>query len=133
MGQYDVPAFIEYVLAATGRSQLSFVGHSLGCGVFFIAMTQRPDLQASVDVMIALAPSAATRNYRNYLLLLKPLIRVLRPTLKAIGLKRILSNDPPVRQATRLLCEWTYVMTLAGVRPPVTVLDPIHLPTMAAH
>jgi len=72
-------------------------------------MTQRPDLQASVDVMIALAPSAATRNYRNYLLLLKPLIRVLRPTLKAIGLKRILSNDPPVRQATRLLCEWTYV------------------------
>lgn len=52
IGDYDIPATINYVLKETGRSKLSFIGHSLGCGVFFIAMVKHPELNAKIDVMV---------------------------------------------------------------------------------
>ena len=48
MGYYDIPATINYILATTGWPKLSYVGHSLGCGVFFIAMATHPKLNAKV-------------------------------------------------------------------------------------
>ena len=107
MGQYDIPAVIDYVLATTGRPKLSYIGHSLGCAVFYIAVESRPDLNDKVDVMIALAPSVATRNFRNWPMLFSPALVKLRPTLKDLGVTVILNNDPPVRDFARLFCEQT--------------------------
>lgn len=59
MGKYDIPASIQYVLTKTEQTSLSYIGHSLGCAVFFIAMAYRPELNAKIDVMIALAPVTA--------------------------------------------------------------------------
>ena len=53
---YDVPAFIDYVLAVTKRPKLTYIGHSLGTAEFFIAMIQHPRLNAKIHKMIALAP-----------------------------------------------------------------------------
>ena len=56
MGKYDIPAVINYVLAKTGRSTMSYIGHSMGCAMLFICMIEHPELNAKIDVMIALAP-----------------------------------------------------------------------------
>jgi pimeloyl-ACP methyl ester carboxylesterase len=33
---------------------LTYIGHSLGCGVFFIAMVLHPELNAKIDLMVGL-------------------------------------------------------------------------------
>ena len=63
MGKYDIPAVINFILATTGRSSLSYVGHSMGCAMFFIAMVYYPELNSKIDVMIALAPATSLGFY----------------------------------------------------------------------
>lgn len=67
VGRYDVPASINYILLKTGRDKLSYIGHSMGCGVFFIAMLTHPELQGKVEMMAALAPATSMANMRNIL------------------------------------------------------------------
>lgn len=67
IGKYDIPASIKYVLSVTGQSSLSYVGHSMGCAVFFIAMTYHPELNSKIDVMVALAPATANGNSQTSL------------------------------------------------------------------
>ena len=59
MGRFDLPAVIRYVLARTERSTMSYIGHSMGCAIFFICMTYHPELNEKIDVMIALAPASS--------------------------------------------------------------------------
>lgn len=62
MGQYDVPAMIDYIRANTTKPQVSWVGHSMGCGLFFIGMHHNPTYSAKVRKMVALAPAAGIAN-----------------------------------------------------------------------
>jgi len=52
IGIYDLPAVINYILKETGQSKLSYIGHSLGCGSFFIAMVKHPELNDKIDIMV---------------------------------------------------------------------------------
>lgn len=67
MGKYDIPAVINYILNKTGENSLSYVGHSMGCAVLFIAMTYHPELNSKIDVMVALAPATANGNSQTSL------------------------------------------------------------------
>jgi len=59
MGLYDLPAEIDFILAKTGQSQLSYSGHSEGTTQMFIALTMNlPYYQEKVNLFIALAPIA---------------------------------------------------------------------------
>lgn len=59
MGNYDIPAVINFVLTKTGSEKMSYVGHSMGCTMFFICMSLHPELNEKIDVMIALAPAVS--------------------------------------------------------------------------
>ncbi|XP_032786259.2 lipase member K isoform X1 [Daphnia magna] len=59
MGNYDIPAVINFVLAKTGSQKISYIGHSMGCTMFFICMSLHPELNEKIDVMIALAPAVS--------------------------------------------------------------------------
>lgn len=52
LGKYDIPAVIDYILLKTGQSKLSYVGHSLGCGMFFITMVTRPEYNSKIEMMV---------------------------------------------------------------------------------
>lgn len=67
MGQYDLPAMIDYILNHSGSTTLSYVGHSMGCAVYFVAMALHPELNSKINVMVALAPSVYGRHIRNTL------------------------------------------------------------------
>jgi pimeloyl-ACP methyl ester carboxylesterase len=60
MGLYDVPAEINYVLDASGRSTLSYVGHSEGTTQAFVAFSKNQELARSVSYFGALTPVAWT-------------------------------------------------------------------------
>lgn len=72
MGKYDVPACIDYVLEKTLRSALIYIGHSMGGGIFYMAMANYPQLNAKIDAMISLAPSASMANMNSPLKKLAP-------------------------------------------------------------
>lgn len=59
MGKYDIPACIEYVVERTGFATLSYVGHSMGCGTFYMALHHRPELSSKINAMVSLAPAAS--------------------------------------------------------------------------
>ena len=59
VGNYDIPAAIEYVLKTTGHSKLIFICHSLGCAYSSIAMINHPKLNDKIELLILLAPVAS--------------------------------------------------------------------------
>lgn len=64
MGLYDMPASLNYVLKVTRQKKLSFVGYSIGCTMFFVAMITHPELNERVDVMFAFAPTSTLADFR---------------------------------------------------------------------
>jgi pimeloyl-ACP methyl ester carboxylesterase len=56
MAEYDIPAFIDAILAKTGYDRISYVGHSQGCTVLFAALLRHPELADKVEMFFALAP-----------------------------------------------------------------------------
>ncbi len=77
MGKYDIPAVINYVLTKAGQSTLSYIGHSLGCAMFFVGMITHPELNAKIDVMIALAPATSVAEIKTSLRYQAPFINQL--------------------------------------------------------
>ncbi|KOC69317.1 Lipase 3, partial [Habropoda laboriosa] len=65
LGIYDLPAMIDYILDQTNCEQLFYIGHSQGSTQFWVTMTQRPNYNAKVKLMIGLAPVAFTGNIRG--------------------------------------------------------------------
>lgn len=78
MGVYDIPAVINYILKKTNEQQLSYVGHSMGTTALWIALSEHPELNSKIKVMIALAPVAFLSNARS------PVFRTMAPLLKVV-------------------------------------------------
>ncbi|KAM7299866.1 lipase member K-like [Ixodes scapularis] len=53
---YDVPAQIDYVLNATKRNNLIYVGYSQGTLVFFTMMSEKPEYNDKVKAFAGLTP-----------------------------------------------------------------------------
>ena len=57
MGDHDLPAMFDYVLAVTGQKKLAYVAHSQGTSQMFYALTANEDYYAErVSVFIAAGP-----------------------------------------------------------------------------
>lgn len=53
-----MPAFIDYIKKFTGHDQLYYIGHSEGTTAFFTLMSERPEYNKDIKLMIALSPVA---------------------------------------------------------------------------
>lgn len=65
MGYYDLPASIDYILNVTGRTQLSYIGHSMGTTMFFVLGSERPEYMNKVNAAVMLAPVGYLHNMRT--------------------------------------------------------------------
>lgn len=74
MGKYDIPAVINYILNKTGRTKLSYVGHSMGCAIFFVAIVTHPELNDKVEMMMALAPATSLAHMKSPMRYLAPFV-----------------------------------------------------------
>lgn len=58
MGEYDLPAVIDYVLHTTKKDDLIYAGHSQGTTQFFIFNELHPEYESKVKGFLAMAPIA---------------------------------------------------------------------------
>ncbi|KAF6201551.1 hypothetical protein GE061_003942 [Apolygus lucorum] len=56
-GIYDLPSLIDYILEATGRSQILYVGYSLSCGMVIVMNSERPEYNDKLQGVVFLAPA----------------------------------------------------------------------------
>lgn len=87
MGRYDIPASIDYVLEKTGHQKLVYVGHSLGCTLFYIAMIQQPHLNDKIELMISLAPTTSVARLGNFFRFLAPFLGPMQVTSIPLNIK----------------------------------------------
>ncbi|XP_045495984.1 lipase 3-like [Colias croceus] len=94
IGNIDLPAMIDYILAETGKSKLHYAGMSQGTTSFFVMGALRPDYNDKIISMHALAPVAYMEHSKN------PLFHVLAPyatdiasLASLIGIGEILPNS----------------------------------------
>lgn len=71
MGYYDIPAFINLILAVTNQEKLFYIGHSQGTTSFYTMASQRPEYNEKIRLMVSLAPIAFMSNTAH------PLLKVL--------------------------------------------------------
>ena len=62
---HDVPDSIDYILATTSQSSLSYIGFSQGTAQAFATLSIHPTLNDKVDVFIGLAPAMSPAGLRN--------------------------------------------------------------------
>ncbi|PSN34645.1 Lipase 3 [Blattella germanica] len=58
MAMFDVTAQIDHILRTTNQSQVYYIGMSMGTTLFFALMSERPEYNQKVKLMVALAPIA---------------------------------------------------------------------------
>ena len=102
MASEDLPAVIDTVLRLSGRTTLTWVGHSQGTWQAFSAFsTSRPEYAAKVDLFVALAPACRVKHQRSWILSLLADLDV--PQILALfGDKEFLANDWLIRQFTKI-------------------------------
>jgi lysosomal acid lipase/cholesteryl ester hydrolase len=65
MGVYDLSAEIDYILTNTSAKHIQYVGHSMGSTMFYVLMSAKPEYNAKIRHMVALAPVAFLRNTKT--------------------------------------------------------------------
>ena len=62
MGEFDLPAMLQYVRDLTGRQQMLYVGHSKGTRAFWVMMNRHPEMNSVISLMVGMVPVAASTN-----------------------------------------------------------------------
>lgn len=106
IGQFDLPAMIDFALMKSGHSQLHYIGHSQGTTSFFVMGSLRKDMNAKIKTMHALAPVAFMSH------LVSPFIRALAPfvdqaewILKMLGVHEFAPSDDMLINGGKLVCK----------------------------
>ncbi|KAI9553842.1 hypothetical protein GHT06_019111 [Daphnia sinensis] len=140
IGYFDIPACIHYVLATSGWDKLVYAGHSLGTGLFFIAMIRHPELNSKIHRMLALAPISSKHNLRSPFRLVSPIIARLAVVMDKMPTKAIFDQDMTLRSVQKRLCERNFfkasfcrdiLFLIAGANPDNFDLN--LLPSVNAH
>lgn len=58
IGNYDLPAFVDYILSVTGQKKLHYVGHSQGGTTFLVLNSLRPEYSEKFISFQGLAPAS---------------------------------------------------------------------------
>ncbi|XP_034235843.1 lipase 3-like [Thrips palmi] len=61
MGVYDIPAFVDYILAHTKAPTLHLVGHSMASSAALVTLSVRPEYNAKIRLASFMSPSIRFR------------------------------------------------------------------------
>ncbi|KAK6637680.1 hypothetical protein RUM44_008102 [Polyplax serrata] len=56
LGNYDLPAIIDYILNVTGKPQMTYLGHSRGVAMAMILLSSRPEYNSKINLLLGVAP-----------------------------------------------------------------------------
>ena len=76
MGVYDLPAIIDYILEVSKQHSLYYVGHSMGCTMFFVLTSTLPHYNSKIRIMFGLGPAVFVSHMRNKIVRISEFSRV---------------------------------------------------------
>ena len=100
LGVFDLSATISSVLAVSGRSSLSFIGHSMGTTAYLILASSLPERVTAVSRAVLLAPVVEPHNMRNLVGRLAGLHGLYRRLFESLGVLEILPASILVERLT---------------------------------
>jgi len=91
MGVYDLPAMIDYIKNVTGKSKITYFGHSQGSAQIFLGMSLNPEYyHNSINGIVALGPMTKLANVKFGLVNLVAKWRA-EKLLQLLGIYRFMS------------------------------------------
>mmetsp|Transcript_64086 Transcript_64086/g.88629 ORF Transcript_64086/g.88629 Transcript_64086/m.88629 type:complete len:158 (-) Transcript_64086:187-660(-) len=96
IGDYDVPAAIEFILDQTEMEDLTYIGHSMGTTQMFSALTtanERQFLKEHVNLFVALGPVVYMENIEGPLKLLSDHVEEVETAASLLKVRKLGSYD----------------------------------------
>ncbi|CAB3373681.1 Hypothetical predicted protein [Cloeon dipterum] len=113
MGHFDITAEIDYVLEQTNNTELVYMGHSQGTTQFFVMLSEKPEYNAKIKQMHALAPVAFMSGVRSPLALIAPFVDQIEWIMSMFGVDEFLPSSGFMEFIGQALCNdgaWTQVI-----------------------
>lgn len=104
MAKYDLPANIEYILNATGKPTLTYIGHSQGTIQAFTGFVLNPAIGEKVNLFAALAPIAYLNHQKSAILSILVDLDVAE-VFALFGVKDFLPDDGILQKLAPGLCK----------------------------
>ncbi|XP_026810356.1 gastric triacylglycerol lipase-like [Rhopalosiphum maidis] len=104
MGIYDLPATIDYILERTNRSQLYYIGHSMGSCMFFVMCSVRPEYNYKIRAQISLAPVAYVHHMTSVLNSLVPYANQIQKASNWVSKGAFLPQNAASKLVNKYLC-----------------------------
>ncbi|XP_045761308.1 lipase 3-like [Maniola jurtina] len=105
-GNYDLPAVINYVLSATKKLKVYYVGHSQGSTNFFVMGSLRPDYNEKVRLSVQLAPVAWMKNIKSPVpKIITRQSKEIRTILEEVGFNELFAKHQITHFLSELLCQ----------------------------
>ncbi|XP_025831371.1 uncharacterized protein LOC108737783 [Agrilus planipennis] len=140
MGVYDLPAALDYVGNVTNKhGEIIYIGHSMGCTMFFAFASILPEAAKTVKTMIALAPAVYMTHVRSPIRYLSPWINDIEWIEKHLGIKEFKPNSKILKllalgcdalEFEREVCE-NVIFSICGFDK--SQLDENYLPLILSH
>lgn len=88
MGEYDIPAVVDFILEETRQKKLAYIGHSQGSTQMFYALATNQDFfKDKVSVFIALGPALYLRSESSFFLnIFRKNVELIMQWSKAFGI-----------------------------------------------
>lgn len=93
MGEYDMPTIIDYILQATGYSQLYYVGHSMGTTLAFAMLSTKTEYNDKIKTYLAMGPVATLNYVETPIKYLAPFSDEINFLLQLLGTGEFLPSD----------------------------------------
>ncbi|XP_032454071.1 lipase 3 isoform X2 [Nasonia vitripennis] len=62
---YDITTAIDYILQLTNQRQIIYIGHSMGTTISYVLLSEKPEYNDKIKLVISLAPAAIWHNRSN--------------------------------------------------------------------
>ncbi|CAK1548174.1 unnamed protein product [Leptosia nina] len=105
-GKYDLPAIVDYVINATDKPKVYYVGHSQGTTDFYVMGALRPEYNKKIHLSVSLAPIAYMKHMKSLLLLIiAQQTDLLKDTLDEIGFAEIFGKHQLIHSIVEKVCQ----------------------------
>lgn len=106
MGQYDLPAMINFILKKTGREKISYIGHSQGTSQLFSALTYNNEyFSAKLNSFIALGPVTSLTNIGSSFIKIMAESRI-DYIFEKLSINELLNNPKAVDDFQVIVCRY---------------------------
>lgn len=105
IAQFDVPAKIDYITAATGQQKIHYVGFSQGSTLFMMLLSKQPSYNEKIKTSHLLGPGIFLCHMRSPLAVMAAHVGG-KPIFSTLGRMSTQTVDELVRTVLPKLCKW---------------------------